>query len=352
MCEIKPGDRCASDAREPAQVALHTYQGAHPDGPAIGALQNAEMKSRYVPVDASTEISVVDPDDQFGTPLYEGEARRAGWHLHDGSYVAKSFDGEMVFSLQVGEKPTFTTIATEDALDEPISALRFNSQGQGFGEPVYWVGLDELRRLQDAGRFACKEDFDEDFSSTYLDLSGDEPVEHIREDVDRCVSQRLASREFQGEKYYSLEGYSLWEPEAPEYGTASDAQVHDLMMRTRSLRPVEVERLGSALFDGLGTDYAAAAASCPQVSQAVSDEAGKALDYLPKAHTKVAELDASGGFQPARSAALMAAKALAARDLIGYEPGWGQGEYDLLTAPWRKAIGPLHPEDPPLSEQY
>ncbi len=40
-----------------------------------------------------------------------------------------------------------------------------------------------------------------------------------------------------------------------------------------------------------------------------------------------------------------AALALVSRDLIGHHPGWGQGAYDLLTGPWRSAIGPIHPDD-------
>jgi len=44
-------------------------------------------------------------------------------------------------------------------------------------------------------------------------------------------------------------------------------------------------------------------------------------------------------------AAWVAARALLLRDLIGQHPGWDQGAYDLLTGPWRQAIGPLHPDD-------
>ncbi len=37
--------------------------------------------------------------------------------------------------------------------------------------------------------------------------------------------------------------------------------------------------------------------------------------------------------------------ALAARDLIGTVPGWDRDAYDLLTAPWTAAFGPVHPDD-------
>jgi hypothetical protein len=45
------------------------------------------------------------------------------------------------------------------------------------------------------------------------------------------------------------------------------------------------------------------------------------------------------------SAAWGVARGLLLRDLIGQRPGWDQGAYDLLTGPWRDAIGPIHPDD-------
>lgn len=46
----------------------------------------------------------------------------------------------------------------------------------------------------------------------------------------------------------------------------------------------------------------------------------------------------------AGAAARDAAWALTCRDLIG-QHGFTQEHYDLLTGPWRKTIGPVHPED-------
>jgi hypothetical protein len=46
----------------------------------------------------------------------------------------------------------------------------------------------------------------------------------------------------------------------------------------------------------------------------------------------------------ARGAAWDAAVALASRDLIGLF-GFTQAHYDLLTGPWRRVIGPVHPDD-------
>ena len=40
-----------------------------------------------------------------------------------------------------------------------------------------------------------------------------------------------------------------------------------------------------------------------------------------------------------------ATRGLLLRDLIGQRPGWDQAAYDLLTGPWRRTIGPIHPDD-------
>jgi hypothetical protein len=47
----------------------------------------------------------------------------------------------------------------------------------------------------------------------------------------------------------------------------------------------------------------------------------------------------------ALSAAHNASRAVAARHLIGQEPGWTQDAYDRLTAPWAAVVGPAHPDD-------
>ncbi len=43
-----------------------------------------------------------------------------------------------------------------------------------------------------------------------------------------------------------------------------------------------------------------------------------------------------------------AAEALVVRDLIDEATEWNQAAYDLLTGPWRRVIGPVHPDDEPL----
>jgi len=50
----------------------------------------------------------------------------------------------------------------------------------------------------------------------------------------------------------------------------------------------------------------------------------------------------------ARDAAWDAARALTVRDLIG--DTFTQAHYDALTGPWRKTLGPLHPDDTDIRE--
>ena len=57
---------------------------------------------------------------------------------------------------------------------------------------------------------------------------------------------------------------------------------------------------------------------------------------------RVAAWDAA--WVAARDAARVAAWALSTRDLIG-QNGFTQEHYDTLTGPWRKVIGPIHPDD-------
>ena len=61
---------------------------------------------------------------------------------------------------------------------------------------------------------------------------------------------------------------------------------------------------------------------------------------------RAAAWDAAG--VAARAAAGAAARALVVRDLIG-QHGFTQDHYDILARPWRAAIGPLHPDDGPLT---
>jgi hypothetical protein len=65
---------------------------------------------------------------------------------------------------------------------------------------------------------------------------------------------------------------------------------------------------------------------------------------------------ASGAAAAARAAAwtasgaAAAARALVIRDLIG-QHGVTQDHYDLMTGPWRKVIGPVHPDDKEANDE-
>ncbi len=39
------------------------------------------------------------------------------------------------------------------------------------------------------------------------------------------------------------------------------------------------------------------------------------------------------------------AVALVVRDLIDEDTEWNQAAYDLVTGPWRRVVGPIHPDD-------
>ena len=75
---------------------------------------------------------------------------------------------------------------------------------------------------------------------------------------------------------------------------------------------------------------------------ATRDAAWDAWDATRAA--RVAARDAAWG------AALDATAGLMCRDLIGQYPGWDQDAYNLLTGPWRRTIGPIHPDDAPMSD--
>lgn len=69
--------------------------------------------------------------------------------------------------------------------------------------------------------------------------------------------------------------------------------------------------------------------------RAISGASREQLDRLAAAWTA------------AGAAAWAAARALSIRDLIG-TANYTQEMYELLTAPWRNVMGPLHPDDGPL----
>ncbi len=117
------------------------------------------------------------------------------------------------------------------------------------------------------------------------------------------------------------------------------AQIDALIERAGRLTAVECERLVAVRFAvrfaawvagrGAGRDAAVVAARV-----AARDAAWEAAWFAARAAAWVA----------ARAAATAAA-ALVVRDLIDEATPWNRAAYDLLTGPWRRVIGPVHPDD-------
>jgi plasmid maintenance system antidote protein VapI len=101
-------------------------------------------------------------------------------------------------------------------------------------------------------------------------------------------------------------------------------QIVALVRRAAVLTPDEAKRLAAARDAARDAAWAAAWAAAWDAAWAAAAARAAARD--------------------AAWATGAAAGALAARDLIG-QHGFTQAHYDLLTGPWRTAIGPVHPDD-------
>ena len=115
----------------------------------------------------------------------------------------------------------------------------------------------------------------------------------------------------------------------------------------------EVERLGAAAWGA--TRDAARDASRDAAWSAARDAARDAAWYAARDAAWYAARYAAwyAALGTAWGAARDATLAIVSRDLIGQYPGWDQAAYDLLTGPWRTAIGPIHPDDaPPVSDSH
>ena len=129
-------------------------------------------------------------------------------------------------------------------------------------------------------------------------------------------------------------------------------EIVDQVRAISGATPAQIERLGAAWCAardwGSARDAARDAAMGAARGAARDDAAwGSARDAARDAARGSARdaLDAALG---ALGAAWGAAGALSVRDLIS-KNGFTQEHYDILTGPWRKAIGPLHADDAPLS---
>ncbi len=100
-------------------------------------------------------------------------------------------------------------------------------------------------------------------------------------------------------------------PTTPWADNPQAAQIDALIGRAGRLTDAEVDALGAARGAAWGA-------------------AGDAARYAARG---------------AAGAAADVADALVVRDLIDEATPWNQAAYDLLVAPWAKAIGPAHPDD-------
>ena len=120
-----------------------------------------------------------------------------------------------------------------------------------------------------------------------------------------------------------------------------------LVLRAARLTPGEMEGLAvarAAAWDAAryAARDAAGDAARDAAWYAAGDAAGDAAWYAARYAAWYAARYA------ARDAAWYAAGALVVRDLISPD-GFTQAHYDVLTGLWRKVIGPVHPDDPPLT---
>lgn len=116
-------------------------------------------------------------------------------------------------------------------------------------------------------------------------------------------------------------------------------QVAALIERCATLTADDVRRL-DATRDATRDAWGAARATRDAAWDATWDAAWKATRGTAWKATRGTSWGATWG----------AAWGLLVRDLIGQYPGWDQAAYDLLTGPWRRTIGPIHPDDEAVTD--
>ena len=127
-----------------------------------------------------------------------------------------------------------------------------------------------------------------------------------------------------------------------KYGPQT-AEVEALFERARTLTDTEVRVLVEAWSEALVAAWDAAwDAAWSEALVAAWDAVWDAARSEALVAVWDAVWDAARG--TARDAVWDAALALVARDLIAPD-GFTQEQYDLLTGPWRRVIGAVHPDD-------
>ena len=124
-------------------------------------------------------------------------------------------------------------------------------------------------------------------------------------------------------------------------------QIDALIGRAGRLALVECDRLTTAGFVAGAQDAVAAwFADRDAVRGAARDAAAAAAGFAAAAAAGFAARGAAGfAARGAARGAVGAAVALVVRDLIDEATAWNQAAYDCLTGPWRRVIGPVHPDD-------
>ena len=123
------------------------------------------------------------------------------------------------------------------------------------------------------------------------------------------------------------------------WNDADDRTETEVVGWLRTAEPITPDELA----DVFGPQWAQVCAVVLRAARLTVDEA-KAINAAWDAAwgaARGAARDAAWG------AAWDAARAIVVRDLIGTH-GFTQAHYDTLTGPWRKVIGPVHPDDAPL----
>ena len=123
-----------------------------------------------------------------------------------------------------------------------------------------------------------------------------------------------------------------------EIAALDDAEVAARAAARRAARVAVEDEAWDAAQD------AARAAGRAEVADAAEDAAWDAVRVAARVPGRAAapyEAWAAG------RAAGRAAVALVVRDLIDEDTPWNRAAYDVLTGPWRRVIGPVHPDDEP-----
>ncbi len=117
------------------------------------------------------------------------------------------------------------------------------------------------------------------------------------------------------------------------------AEIDALIGRAARLTLVECDRLTTAGFVAGAQDAVAAWDAARAAAWFAARDAAR---FAVREAAGVAVRDAVG------DAAWFAADvvgALVVRDLIDEATPWDRAAYDCLTGPWRRVIGPIHPDD-------